>query len=512
MKSQFANNRIAKNTVFLYIRMAIVMFASLYMSRVVFKVLGVEDYGLYNVVCGFVFLLNIVNLTISHGTLRYYNEEIGKNNNTGITDVFNSALRIQVLVVFIVILILETVGVWYINTKMVIASDRIDAANWIFQFSALSLIFVIMQAPFTSAIFAYERMDYYAIISIIDVSVKLGVAFIVQIIPFDKLVTYGALMLVVWSLNFILCSVYCFVQFKEIRVIKRSNLTMTKRMLSFAGWLVLEPIAFTMRGHGSNMVLNVFFGTIINAAYGISYQISASLDQFCSGISTAFKPQLMQSYSAGDYDRTKQLLYSMTKILFALKLMLCVPIIIEIKTLLELWLGDGFPQYALVFTILSVIVRIIDSLNQPLTTVIYATEKIKKYMIYTSSALFSTLPVSYLLFKFGLPPQSLFIAMIILTALSQWISIEIVNKQCSFFVKKEYLLGVVVPCVIHGVIIFATSLFVASFDLNNIFRLILVCFTSLLATIFSAFIIVFDSTEKEMVKSFFSRIIRNKGI
>lgn len=511
MNSQTAkNNRIAKNTAFLYIRMAIVMFASLYMSRVVFNVLGVEDYGIYNVVCGFVFILNIVNLTLSHGTLRYYNEEIGRNNKKGIKDVFNSAIRIQILVVLIVVIIIETFGIWYLNTRMIIAPERLDAAKWIFQFSAMSLIFVIMQAPFTSAIFAFERMDYYAAICIIDVSIKLGVAFLVQIVTFDKLIAYGALMLAVWAINFFLCAIYCFIQFPEIRFTKRTNKTMTKRMLSFSGWLVLEPIAFTMRGHGSNLVLNLFFGTIINAAYGISYQVSASLDQFCSGISTAFKPQLMQSYSAGDYERTNQLLYSMTKILFALKLMICVPIIIEVNTILGLWLGEGVPQFALTFTILSIIVRLIDSLNQPLTTVIYATEKIKKYMIITSSALFCTLPVSYILFKLGLPAYSLFVAMICLTAASQWASIEIVNKQCSFFIKKDYLKRVILPCIIHSIIVLSLSSFVTIFELNNFLQLILVCFISLVSTLFSAFIIVFDTNEKELTKQYILKLINKK--
>ena len=180
-------------------------------------------------------------------------------------------------------------------------------------------------------------------------------------------------------------------------------------MLTFSGWLILEPIAWAMRSHGCNLVLNLFFGTIVNAAYGISNQIASSLDQFCSGISTAFKPQLMQSYSAGDYKRTNQLLYSMTKTLFVLKLMICVPIILEIESILKLWLGEAFPTYALTFSALTVIVRLIDSLNQPITTVIYATDRIKWYMIITSFLLFSTLPASYFLFKLGYNPNYLFL-------------------------------------------------------------------------------------------------------
>lgn len=501
------NNRIAKNTAFLYFRMAIVMFASLYLARVILNVLGVEDYGIYNVVCGFVFILNVLNLTLSHGVHRYYNEEIGKNNFDGITKVFNSALRIQLIIILIVFILIETFGIWYIETKMIIAPERLDAARWIFQFSAISLVLIILQAPFTSAILSYERMDYYAYVSIIDVALKLGVAYLVQIINSDKLILYGFLMLCVSFVNFFLCFGYCKIQFKEIKFTKDVDYTLFKRMLTFSGWLILDPIAWAMRSHGSNLVLNLFFGTFVNAAYSISYQIGSALDQFCNGISTAFKPQLMQSYSAGDYERTNQLLYSMTKTLFVIKLMICVPIMLEIESILHLWLGDTFPTYALSFSSLTVIVRLIDSLNHPITTVIYATDQIKWYTIITSILLFSTLPASYILFKFGYNPNYLFIAMILLTGLSQLVSIEILSKQCSFFKKYHYLKNVIAPCMLHGIIVLILSYIVSSFSEQHFLRLFLVCITSIVISFISGFLIVCDLKEKKQTQDLLSRII-----
>lgn len=504
------NNRIAKNTAFLYFRMAVVMFASLYLARVILNVLGVEDYGIYNVVCGFVFILNVLNLTLSHGVQRYYNEEIGKNNYDGITKVFNSALRIQLIIILIVLILVETFGIWYIETKMIIAPERLYAARWIFQFSALSLVLIILQAPFTSAILSYERMDYYAYVSIIDVALKLGVAYLVQIINYDKLILYGFLMLCVSFVNFLLCFGYCKIQFKEIKFTNDVDYTIFKRMLTFSGWLMLDPIAWAMRSHGSNLVLNLFFGTFVNAAYGISYQIGSSLDQFCNGISTAFKPQLMQSYSAGDYERTNQLLYSMTKTLFVIKLMICIPIILEIESILYLWLGNTFPTYALSFSSLTVIVRLIDSLNHPITTVIYATDHIKWYTIITSLLLVSTLPASYGLFKLGLNPNYLFIAMIILTGLCQMVSIELLSRQCTFFKKYHYLKKVIAPCVLHGIIVILLSFVVSSFSTHHILRLFLVCLTSIAISLISGFLLVCDLKEREQAKVLLSRILSKK--
>ena len=502
MGLQSNNKRIAKNTVFLYFRMAVVMFASLYLARVILKVLGVEDYGIYNVVCGFVFILNLLNLTLSHGVKRYYNEEIGKNNYEGVTKLYNSALRIQIIIILIVFIIVETLGMWYIENKMVIDSDRLFAARCVFQFSALSLVLTILQTPFTSAIVSYERMDYYAYVSIIDVLLKLGVANLVQFIYFDKLILYGFLMLCVSLINFLLSYGYCKLKFKEIRFTKNVDFSLFKKMLTFSGWLILEPIAWTVRSHGSNLVLNLFFGAIINAAYGISYQISAALDQFCSGISTAFKPQLMQSYSAGDYVRTNHLLYSMTKSLFVLKLMICIPIMLEIETILKLWLGNTFPSYAITFSSLSVIVRLIDSLNHPITTVIYATGEIKRYMIITSSILFATLPVSYILFKLGYNPNFLFIGMIFLTGICQLVSIELLSKQNSFFNKYDYLKRVIVPCFIHCLIVLTFSSFVSGISINHTLRLVLVCLSCIFLSLGSGYLIVCDINEKQQLREF----------
>lgn len=489
--------------------MAVVMFTSLYTARIVLQVLGVNDYGIYNVVCGFVFMLNVLNTTLTNGAHRYYNVEIGKNNRYGITRIFNTSIRIQLAIALVALLIIESLGAWYIENKMVIPPDRIVAARWVFQFSTIALLLLIIQAPFSSAILSFEKMDFYAFVSIIDVVLKLGIVLIIQIIEYDKLIVYGSLMLMVSLINFLLYFGYCKINIKEIKYVKGfADKQLFKKMLSFSGWLILDPVAYTIRGQGCNMVLNLFFGTIANAAYGISNQVAASLDGFCASISTAFKPQLMQSFSSGDFLRTNRLLYSMSKILFVLKLMLCIPIVFEVDTLLKIWLGNAFPPYAVSFASLTVIVRLIDSLNLPISSVILATEKIKRYMLFTSLTVFCTLPATYILFYLGFDPNSLFIAMIVLTAINQYISVILLEQNCSFFSKKDYSQKVVFPCLIQCFIVFFSSYIVTQLVASPILRLLLVCISSLVFSGLCAYFITFDKEEKVMVNKLVKKFIK----
>lgn len=507
MQKNTANNsRIAHNTFFLYLRMTIVLFVSLYTARIVLQVLGADNYGIYNVVCGFVSLFSVLNVTLTNGTQRYYNEEIGKNNQEGVTNVFNAALRIQVLIAIILFLILEVIGIWYIDNKMVIAPERISAAHWIFQFSVLSLALTIIQAPFSSAIISFERMDFYALMSIFDVAVKLGLVYIIQRIDYDKLVIYGGLMafssLITFALNF----GYCWWNFTGIKIKRTKDFELTKKLLSFSGWLILDPIAYTMRGQGCNMVLNLFFGTIINASYAIANQIGTTLDSFCSNISTAFKPQLMQSFAAGDYSRTIRLLYSMSKIMFILKLMICIPILFEIRAILQLWLGEEVPLYTVSFATLTIILRLLDALNSPISSVILAIGKIKKYMICTSTIVFMALPFSYLLFKYGCDPNATFIAMIAFTLINQFISVAILGQNCSFFSPADYSKKVVIPCILQIIFVVTGTAIIFLLFKVTIYRLPFVCIGSFVLTIVGSYYWVLNKNEKDFIKN----LIQNK--
>lgn len=501
-----SNKRIARNTLFLYLRMGLVLLVSLYTTRVVLRVLGTEDYGIYNVVCGLVAIFSVLNTTLSSGINRFYNVEIGKGEDGSVKRVYNAALRIQFLLALIIIALVEILGLWYLDNKMIIPEGRLDTAHIIFQLSTITLILSILQAPFSAAIMAYEKMDYYALVSIIDVILKLGFVIALQFICYDKLLVYGALMTFISIFNFLLYYIYSKIKFKDLRFTRFIDLKEAKSMASFSVWMILDPVAYMIRGQGCNMVLNLFRGPIINAAYGISNQIAGAVDQFTGAVSTAFRPQIIQSYSSGDYRRTKKLMYSMSKINYILELSITVPVIYEVQCLLRIWLGD-FPDFTIPFTIFILIVKTINTLNSPITTVMMAVGKIKLYMILSFIVISSILPLTYLFLKWGYSPVSMYIIMLTLTIVNQIISVFILQEIFEPFNAKEYLKDVAIPCVFQTVIVFV-GVGAFAFVMPSTFFVFTILFSvSILLSTISAYHIVFNSAERMMFQQGISKLL-----
>ena len=373
--------------------MLFVMIITLYTTKVVLKVLGVVDYGIYNVVCGFVSLFAFLNTSLTTGTNRFYNYAIGKNDKQQETDVYNASLRIQIIILFCAIVISESIGLWYLYNKMVIPVDRLSTAFWIFQFSVISLCLLILQIPYSAAVIAHEKMNFYAVVSIIDAAMKLVFVVLLQYVQYDKLLFYGFLMLVTSATNFIFNWVYSMFKFENIRLDRRVNKEIFRGLFSFSLWSLLDPITVTCRGQGCNMVLNAFFGPVVNAAYGISNQISGAIDGFTNNLSIAFRPQIIQSYSSGEYSRTKALFYSMSRINYMLHLMLIIPVAFSISYILDLWLGS-YPSETRIFTICVMIMQTINCLHAPISTVMVATGKIKKIKIVSFIIICSVIPLS----------------------------------------------------------------------------------------------------------------------
>lgn len=493
------NKRIAKNTVFLYVRMAFVMIVTLYTVRVVLNALGEIDYGVYNVVCGFVAMFGVLNTTLSSGTSRFYNFEMGKNGKQAATRVYNTSLVIQFSAAVIVVLLVEIIGIWYMNHKMVIPDDRMEVAKIVFQFSIVSMFLLILQTPFSAAVIAYEKMDFLAVVSILDACLKLGIAFLLQQSSSDKLLLYGSLMMGVSIINFLLYFVFCKIKFKELKLHRKFNKDLFKPMLSFSGWLMLDPIAYTIKGQGSNMALNYYHGPIMNTAYGISNQVAQALESFSGNISLAFKPQMIQSYSAGNTARTKKLLFSMSKIIFVLKLLLCVPVVLEADALLHLWLGDSFPQEAVYFSQLMVIVGVVNSFAHPITVVIAATGKMKRYMIVTSLIVSSVLPISIVLMMFGLAPVCVYWTMLFSAFANLVACIIILSKEFDVVRVKDYLRSIILPCALHSAVMLLPPVAVYFVLPPSLLRIAAVCVASGISTFVSAYFLVLDKAEKDMV-------------
>ena len=345
------NRRIAKNTVFLYFRMIVVMLISIYTTRIVLNALGVVDYGIYNVVAGFVTMFAFLNTSMVNTTQRYYNYELGSGNIQSLRKVYNTAVRIQILIAVFTVLLLETIGIWYINNKMVIPVERLSATKWVFQSSVVSLVLLILQIPYSAAVISHEKMDFYAILSIIDALFKLGIAVLVTLVKSDKLITYGILIFLLSIFNFLCYSLYARKRFEEIRIEGSVDKTYLGKMLGFSGWNILEAISYILQGQGLNMLMNLFWGPIVNASRGLAYQIQGAVSGFSGNIATAFRPQLVESYASADYNRTQNLMFSMTKYGFLMLAIVSLPIIAEMPQILNIWLKGSICPFAVTYVI-----------------------------------------------------------------------------------------------------------------------------------------------------------------
>lgn len=503
------NTTIAKNTLFLSIRMVFVLFVSLYTSRVFLNVLGVVDYGISNVVAGFVSMFGFLNTSLANAIQRFYNAELGRTGKEGVTKVYNTSLVIQSIIAGVVLLLLETVGLWYLYEKMVIPEDRFQVAFWLYQFSTISAVVVIMQSPFSAAIMAYERMNYYAIISILDVVLKLGFALALPFISIDRLLMYGAFYLFVTLLNFVLNYCYCKIHFKDLHVQRIIAKGMFKDMISFSGWNLLGTFACMAREQGLNLVLNLFFGPVVNAARGIAYQVSGAMQGFVSNLSLAAKPQMVQSYATGDTERTMKLMYTMSKLSFIFLFIMSVPVIFNVDYILHLWLGDVVPEHTSAFVVLVLLTSLMNNLNAPLSNVVYATGRMRNYEITFTSINLLIIPVSYIALYLGAPAESAFVVYFVLTIFVQ-IGCLLVLKSLTKISLKYYTISLCLPIV--GICIIITPLiWLIGKIVNPGFSAIIIEYVIiLLLTSLISFLILFDKNEKTIIKTIIRRIKTSK--
>lgn len=492
------NQRIAKNTFFLYIRMFLVLGITLYTSRVILKVLGVEDFGIYNVVAGFVMMFGFLNSTLSTSMQRFYNYELGKNGECGISRVYTTGFWIHVVIAIVFLFLLESGGLWYINNIMVIPPDRLFASNFVFQSVVLSMVLVLLQIPYIGSILAYERMDFYAIMSIIDVVLKLIIVIVLPYLNQDKLIAYAVLLSMISVFNFVCYFVYAKNTSRGLRLEKRIDRTILNEMLSFSGWNLVGTFAYMFKGQGLNMVLNVFFGPIVNAARGISFQVNSAVTGFSNNIVTAFRPQLVNSYAKEDKHRVLQLFYTESKVCFGLMLLLSIPLILETNFILHKWLGDTIPTDADIFTRLVLLDLLICVFNQPVVQVAFATGKIRRFQIANSIVNLSILPTSFILLKIGLPATSVFIATIVFSILNQTVCVYEVDRIYSIGIK-DYLCNVVSPCVLVFALSFTMPFVFYHILVEGLYRFLIVGCADVVFTIPLIYFILFSKEEKAFV-------------
>ena len=330
------SRRIAKNTAMLYVRMIFIMFVSLYTSRVVLSTLGVSDYGVYNVVGGVVYMFSFLNAAMTNGTQRFLSYELGRGDICQLRKMFSITLSIHIFIGLVIVILAETIGLWFLNTQLNIPAERMMAANWVYQFSILSFLISVIQVPYNSLIIAHERMNVYAYVSIIEVILRLLVVFILTQIDYDKLTLYGFLYFSVTLIAAVIYAVYCKIKFSECTSHFVYDHLLFKRLLSFAGWNLYGNVTCVVAAQGVNLILNIFFGPVINAARGIAYQISSSIYGFANNFQMAVNPQIIKSYAAGENEYMMNLIFRSAKFSFYLLFIIALPIFIEVDFILKI--------------------------------------------------------------------------------------------------------------------------------------------------------------------------------
>jgi len=402
------NKRIAKNTIFLYLRMAFSMLVALYTSRVILNALGEDDYGIYGVVGGIVVFFNIIQGSLNAAISRFITFELGKGDSDRLTRVFSTSVNIQVLMSVVFLVFAEVIGVWFLEYKMNIPEGRMYAAHWVLQCSILSFVVGLLSVPYNATIIAHEHMGAFAYLSILSTFLNLGVALIINYVPFDKLVFYALCIVGINVLMRIIYGIYCKIHFQEATWHFVKDKALVKEMAGFAGWNFLGASSGVLLGQGVNILMNIFFGVAVNAARSIASQVDNAVNMLVNNFTIALNPQITKSYASGDMTYMHDLVCKGAKYSFFIMLIPSLPILLETPQILELWLKQ-VPDYTVVFTRLTILISLNAVLSQTLITSMLATGDIKKYQIIVGGLNLSVFPLAYVAFKMGLSPYSSYV-------------------------------------------------------------------------------------------------------
>lgn len=428
------NKRIAKNTILLSIRTFVVMLVTLFISRVVLKALGVEEFGVYSAVGGVVSMFTMVTTAMSGAISRFLTYELGTGNIKKLCKVYSTSINAQIILAVLISILTEIIGFWLLENKMVIPSHCMDAAHWVLHFSILTFFISIVTVPFRSLIIAYERMSAFAYFGIIEVILKLGVAYLLFISNSSKLTLYALLLGVVALSVLLMNMVYCRMVFREVLYRISIDGDTLKEMLGFSVWSLIPNTAYLLNTQGINILMNLYFGVVANAARGIASQIEAAVGAFVGNFTTALNPPITKAYASGDIEGMKTLITRGVKFSFFIMLILVVPLVVECEQILFLWLGE-VPPYAVTFAQCSVFSALVLQMGNPMLTGILATGSIKRYQIVVTSCGCMVFPISWLAYYFEAPPQASYIIFIVIYFLLNFIRLASLKRLIKFPVK-----------------------------------------------------------------------------
>lgn len=417
--------------------MLFVMAASLYSSRVVLNILGVSDYGLYNVVGGVVAMLSFINGAASSGTSRFLSFYLGKGDVKSYQQAFSAAFYIHLSAAVLILLIGEPLGLWFINNELIIDPDRLNAAHVVFHISILTCFVTFTQVPYNASIISHEKMDIYAYVGIVEAVMKLLILYVLKESPYDKLKTYSVLLLCVSIVIALFYRFYCVYSYKECRLTKVDNLKMFKDLLSYSGWDMYGNISGIAQTQGINVVINMFLATTVNAARGVAYQVDAAVTNFITNFLTAVNPQIVKAYASGDNGRMLSLIFNSCKYSFLLFSCLAVPLILCADYILHLWLVNP-PKYAIIFTQLVLMNHFISILSQPLLIGNHATGNVKRLNLISGSVALFKLPMAYVLLKLSLDPIWIFVGIIPISFICLNTNLFLLRDDVFFSIKLFY--------------------------------------------------------------------------
>ena len=494
------NKRIAKNTIFLYVRMLVVMFTAIFASRVILNTLGATDYGIYNVVGGVVTIVGFLNGALSASTSRFLTFALGEKNLQKQKDTFGAALNLHICVAILVLIVGETIGLWFFYEKMVIPEDRMTAAFWVYQFSIVTTMVSFTQAPYNASIIAHEAMSIYAYVGLYEAFSRLAIAYLVAFSPIDKLIFYGSLYMINTVAVQVFYRWYTTRHFEECHFSLVKDKALYKQLLGYGGWDLFGNIALVCQGQGVNLLLNTFFGPVVNAARAISFQIQGATAQFVGNFLTAVRPQVIKNYAEGNVRRMYTVTFYAAKFSYMLMLALVVPIIYEINFILNIWLGDAVPQDTAVFAVIVLMTYTWRTFHIAALMPYHAIGKIKTGNVTIGSLMIATLPIGYVLLKLGCPAYSVFLVIFAVEIISMFAIYWIIHRL-EYFPYKYVFTKILIPCFFVTIVTIAVPTFITHFMEDGWWRFVLVGFTAEASLLLSALYIGLNKEERERVFS-----------
>ena len=491
------NKRIAKNTLLLYFRMLFMMVVSLYTSRVILNALGVEDFGIYNVVGGVVAMFTVISGSLSAAISRFITYELGKGDQSKLNKIFSASVTIQLLLSLIIVVLIESVGVWFLNAKMTIPEDRMAAANWVLQFSIITFVINLISVPYNAAIIAHEKMSAFAYISILEAVCKLAIAFLIIVSPIDKLIFYAILMCAVSIIVRLTYGHYCKKHFAECNYHFHWDKEILKKMFGFAGWNFIGASSAVLRDQGVNIVINIFCGPAVNAARGISSQVNSAIMGFVNNFTTALNPQITKSYASGDHKYMMTLIFQGARLSFYILLLLSLPVILNAHYILKLWLSN-VPEHTELFVQLILICAMGESLSNTMVTAMLATGNIRNYQIVVGGLQMMNLPISYICLRLGFMPESVLIVAIVVSqcclAARLYMLRGMIGLSSIQYMKKVYLNVIVVT-----LLSLAVPILLSKYMEETFFSFVVLSLVSIVCTLIVEFYVGCNGKEREFV-------------